>query len=496
MMPVLIGCLALSALSLLFPSTPTYDPWAWLLWGREILSLDLVTEGGPSWKPLPVLFNIPFSVFGEGVAPYLWLWIARAGALLALVMAFRLARRLVGRGAVGVLAGLAAATFLLTTYQFVRDSMLGNSEALLAALALWSFERHLDGRRDHAFYLAFAAALLRPEVWPFLGAYGLWLWFREPALRLRIAVAGALIPLLWFGPELWGSGEPLRASSRANNPNPGSAAFAEHPGLEVVKRFHERTVLPLEALALVAGGLAAVAWRRRREQGAVLALCGIAVAWIGLVAFMTERGYAGNQRYLIVATAAICVLGGIGVGRLLGAFASWVGRRVGDPRWGLAGAAAALCVGLVALAPVISDKADNVDETLDVLRYEASLWHNLPDAIDKAGGRDRLLACGNVYSGPFQTQLVAYEMGVHGIDVGALGGTPPPGVVFRTHTRPTGPLVAKLTDDRYRLVARNKRWRIATAPRADARGAACPAGGPGAPRVAPRPETPELTSSR
>ena len=33
-----------------------------------------------------------------------------------------------------------------------------------------------------------------------------------------------------------------------------------------------------------------------------------------LVAVMTERGYAGNQRYLIVTTAALCVLGGIGVG--------------------------------------------------------------------------------------------------------------------------------------------------------------------------------------
>ena len=57
------------------------------------------------------------------------------------------------------------------------------------ALALWAFERHLDGRRDHALYLGFAAALLRPEVWPFLGLYGLWLWFREPELRLRMAVA-------------------------------------------------------------------------------------------------------------------------------------------------------------------------------------------------------------------------------------------------------------------------------------------------------------------
>ena len=57
-----------------------------------------------------------------------------------------------------------------------------------------------------------------------------------------MAVLAALIPLLWFGPELWGSGDALRASSRANNPNPGSAAFAEHPGLEVVERFHHRTV--------------------------------------------------------------------------------------------------------------------------------------------------------------------------------------------------------------------------------------------------------------
>ena len=49
MLPVIVACLAISALTLLFPSTPTYDPWAWIMWGREILHLDLVTEGGPSW---------------------------------------------------------------------------------------------------------------------------------------------------------------------------------------------------------------------------------------------------------------------------------------------------------------------------------------------------------------------------------------------------------------------------------------------------------------
>ena len=77
--------------------------------------------------------------------------------------------------------------------------------------------------------------------------------------------------------------------------------------------------------------------------------------------------------------------------------------------------------------------------TLDVLRYEASLWDTFPGIVEKGGGRDRLLACGNVYSGPFQTQMVAYEMGIHGIDVGALGTPARPGVVFRTKTAPDQP---------------------------------------------------------
>ena len=111
----------------------------------------------------------------------------------------------------------------------MRDASLGNSEALLAALVLWAFERHLDGRRDHALYLAFAGALLRPEVWPFLGLYGLWLWFAEPWLRTRLVVLGALVPALWFLPEWWGSGDPFRAGARANNPNPGQRRLRRAP---------------------------------------------------------------------------------------------------------------------------------------------------------------------------------------------------------------------------------------------------------------------------
>ncbi len=112
-------------------------------------------------------------------------------------------------------------------------------------------------------------------------------------------------------------------------------------------------------------------------------------------------------------------------------------------------------VGVVALSPVIKAKVDNVDQTLDKLRYEASLWHTLPGVIDEAGGPSKILACGNIYSGPFQTQMVAYQLGVHGINVGdvrPLKESPAPGAIFRTNTVPGGPLVAAVTDKRFREV--------------------------------------------
>ncbi len=468
------------------------------MWGREIVDLDLVTEGGPSWKPLPVLFTIPFSLFGDEVAPLLWLWIARAGGLLSLVMVYRVSRRLTGGGIPGVIAGFMGAAFLATTYNYARDAALGNSEPLLAAFALWAFERHLDGRRDHALYLGFAAALLRPEVWPFLGLYGLWLMVREPELRLRVVAVGVLIPLLWFGPEIWGSGDALRASTRANDPNPQSAAFADNPGLEVAYRFHERTIWPIEAGAALALLLGIAAFVRRRAQGGLLVLAGAGLAWLVLVAVMTQFGYAGNQRYLIVTTAALCALAGVGVGRIFQgpcgrAPPAWSGNR---PRLGLAAAAAVFLLGSLALIPAIKGKVDNTERVVDKLGYEASLWDDLPGAIDAAGGRESVLSCGGVYSGPFQTQMVAYVLGVHGLDVAdARLGTPPPGVALRTNTIPASALTP-VNDSRFQEVAANGRWRVETVPRDDARGRACPAAGPDAPRVPPSPTTPDLASRR
>src|SRR5918995_6119230 len=187
---VAIGAaLALAALSLLYPSTPSYDPWAWIQWGRDIVQLELNTNTGPSWKPLPVLFTTVFALFGDA-APDLWLVVARAGGILALVMCFRLASKLVGGGRAGVAAGVVAALGMLLSTYFLRNTMMGYSEGLLIALVLFAIERHTDHHHGQAFALGFGAALLRPEVWPFIALYGLYVIWRDPMHRRLVLGLG------------------------------------------------------------------------------------------------------------------------------------------------------------------------------------------------------------------------------------------------------------------------------------------------------------------
>ncbi|HXV57372.1 MAG TPA: hypothetical protein VD704_05845, partial [Gaiellaceae bacterium] len=119
-----LGCAAVAALSLLAPSTPTYDPWAWLVWGREVAALELDTSAGPAWKPLPVAVTSALAPLGEA-APEAWLFLARASGLLALVLAWRVAARVAGSG--GWAAGATAVLGLAGTVGFLRGVALGAS---------------------------------------------------------------------------------------------------------------------------------------------------------------------------------------------------------------------------------------------------------------------------------------------------------------------------------------------------------------------------------
>src|SRR5436305_5304590 len=94
--PLLIAagaCTAIATASLALASGPTYDPYSWLIWGRDFAHLQFGSlPSGTSWKPFPSLVAVVLAPLGGGAADA-WLVIARAGALFAAVMAFRLAWR-------------------------------------------------------------------------------------------------------------------------------------------------------------------------------------------------------------------------------------------------------------------------------------------------------------------------------------------------------------------------------------------------------------------
>src|SRR3954468_14062595 len=170
-LPLLVlACVLLAALSLILPSPPGKDPWSWIIWGREVAHLDLDTMSGSSWKPLPVLFTTVFSLFGDSVAPGLWLVVVRAGALLAVVFAYRIAARYVGIVG-GIVAGVGVA--LAAWPRYVAQ---GNVEPLSAGLVLAAVDRHLNGHRHQTMVLGALAALGRPELWPFLALYVLFVF--------------------------------------------------------------------------------------------------------------------------------------------------------------------------------------------------------------------------------------------------------------------------------------------------------------------------------
>ncbi len=432
---LLLCCLALATLSLLLPSVPTYDPWAWIIWGREVLHGDLVTTTGPSWKPLPVIFTTPFSLLGDDGAPLAWLAIARAGGILAFAMAYRLGSRLAGP-----VAGAIAAGALFLADDFIFNFARGNSEGILVAVCLWAIERHLDGRRRDAFLLGLAAALLRPEVWPFIALYGLFLiWTdRRRSTLLLVLGSGVGLGVLWFVPEYLGSGDFLRAAARARQPNPDSAAFAAHPFLEVFRR-SASVLTPPVYLGAVIAVIAALRSRRRLY----VTMVGIATVLMVAVAAMTQFGFAGNLRYVALPAALVCVLAGAG----------WVGMvRAARGRFGLVAAGVLVLAVAVFAYPFVREDIGELRQGADTVQAEADLYGSVPEAIAAGGGRAKLKSCGTVYTGAFQTQTVAWYMHMHEMDTEIFAF--PPGTTI------TPWFTALSHDPRFPEIAHTARWVI------------------------------------
>jgi len=294
---------------------------------------------------------------------------------------------------------------------------VGDAEGLMTALGLLAIDRHLDGRRGHAFWLIVVAGLIRVEAWPFAAAYGAWLFATRQA-RWRVPAGGLLIAVLWFGGDWAGSGSLTTAAGRARHPIVGSPGASAHPALGVL---HEAVqMLPPAAWAgVVVVLIAGLVSRRARPIRAGLALGGCAAVWTAIVALMAQRGYPGLPRFLFMASALEAVVAGIG--------AALVVERLTAParprarRRALVAAAVAVCTafafGALPNARLLPGDAAAVDQVAD-------MDDGLAKAVTQAGGETALARCGQPVTPWYAVKALEWDLSAAATSVQARDAAP------------------------------------------------------------------------
>lgn len=400
---LLLIALALAAATLpALPTEPAFDAFGWLVWGRELTSFDLATGAGPAWKPLTSFAAAPLTLLGDDAAEIGWLLIARTGAVAMLLLAARLATRLLPAGAdrrvAAVSAVAAALCVLLIADSFTplsRQFAIGMAEPLAAALLLAAADRGLDGRWGGSAALLALAGLIRPEILVLLAPLTVWLWRRERKSEATLAGAALAASLaLWLVPDLIGAGDALTGAGQARQADdlgPGE-------GLEAIWRGLTMPLLAAWPLA----GYAVVTARRSGEAGPVALAVAASVLFV-VVAAMAAAGYPGLPRFLLPAAALVAALAGAGAGRLDAA-----ARADGGGRAPALAGAALLVLGVGQAAIRVADAPAQADS---IRAYD-----------ERLGGLGRLLAatgdapatdCGRVQVSWFLAETkAAWELGL------------------------------------------------------------------------------------
>jgi hypothetical protein len=296
LLTVIASRVALAAVSLLITDAIAFDPEAWIVWSRELFGPGyLTTGGGPAWRPLPVLVIGPFTWITRGEADvYLWLLIARTGALLAVAGVAALAWRIAGRYA----AAIAAVVVVASPWWFY-NGILGNAEPLMVALIAGAVLAHDAGARRAAAVLTFAAALVRPEVWPFALIYGVWLVGRDRRRAVVLVGCVAVVLGAWGVPELLHTGA-TAVGAATGKATSASARYSSIPFLAVFKdAFDQLTAIPgvLAVFALVVIGAQIISTGRaggiRRVRASLTLEWTIGlfvVGWITIVGAISRSG--------------------------------------------------------------------------------------------------------------------------------------------------------------------------------------------------------------
>jgi hypothetical protein len=464
--------LILAIVSLHWPSTPSYDPWSWLIWGREIhnwvtgsgpaANQALHIAGGSSWKPLPVIFTTVFA-FAGSAQPNLWLVVARAGAALTVLVSAKLAMRitwsLVSRSgdeatasdtwggrliAYAPVAFAGAATLVCTTFthSYPGNMLLGYSEGVMTAAFLIACERAWDGHHRQAFALGIIPCLDRPEIWPVWGLYGLWLMWRDREARRLVIGLAILMLALWVVPQKLGGGTVSGLATHAQgNHSKSSCVNASFPfSCELDYTLWPLVLERLEIASLILLGITGYqvtrssrqlgSWSAALRQHPAAVAASLAGAfgfiwWLGISA-ETQEGFAGNPRYAIVGVMLVCISGAAGYGWACTGLARLAGaglRRLEERRPGFGTRAPSWRVRLTAATTFMvllflfvpnwfAHRMPSVASIRYTVRYQAELRERMSYLINDYGGADKVRSCGSLMTNNFQVTMLAWYLDV------------------------------------------------------------------------------------
>jgi hypothetical protein len=294
-----------------YPTYPNYDSYYSLLWGREVLDLQLPGFEGfrvPTQHPLAIVAGAFFSLFGRSgdrlfVAAILvsFLWLVWGVYKL-------------GRVSFTPLVGGVAALLTLTRFDLGFLAVRAYIDIPYMALVVWAavLEAKQPRRGAPVLIMLALAGLLRPEAWVLAGMYFLWLaWRTSWRDRLAYAALTAVGPIVWTLTDLIVTGDPLfsllHTSSSAEDLG-RQRTLGELPAA-IPQFFTNIDKLPVLAAAVIGLGLALAFAPRRSAVPLALLLSGIATFVLIGVA-----GASVIERYLAVAAVALLVFAGVALG--------------------------------------------------------------------------------------------------------------------------------------------------------------------------------------
>ena len=243
--------------------------------------------------------------------------------------------------------------------------------------------------------LGVLAALGRPEVWPFVALYSVWLWLKLPRTRILVAAGWVVIVALWFGIPALTSRSPFVAATNALG---SGRRLTSDKIFGTVGRFLGLNEAPIELAALLAVVIAAV-----RRDRTTLALAAGVVLWVCVEIAFALHGWPGLARYMFEAGGVVVVLAGIAVGRLL----------IDRPPWpGVPGWAGAALVAVLVVEPVAGGALACPCRAQGPARAARSHGRDQrPDDGDRpARRRARLRACGEPLTRLEYQTMLAYTL--------------------------------------------------------------------------------------